>query len=212
MKRAESIVDDPDTGKGFFDLFQNNHFLYQLYHLIGMTTTGRKKFISFFGKFHPEKGVNKIGKQKRHRRVLLVLLVMIIFIYFNNSSFGVRTVRKPPYLVAHRGVHQTFPLTGIQWDTNTAVRIYEPEHAYLENTLPSIAAAFAAGADLVELDLQLTKDGQFAVFHDHRLDYRTNGQGRVGDYTMAELKKLDIGYGYTADGGETFPFGAPGSD
>ena len=80
--------------------------------------------------------------------------------------------------------------------------IYEPEHGYLENTLPSIAAAFSAGADLVEFDLQLTKDGKFAVFHDHRLDYRTNGQGGVGDYTMAELKKLDIGYGYTADGAE----------
>ena len=59
----------------------------------------------------------------------------------------------------------------------------------------------------MEFDLQLTKDGKFAVFHDHRLDYRTNGQGGVGDYTMAELKKLDIGYGYTADGGRTFPCG-----
>ncbi len=122
----------------------------------------------------------------------------------------VKTADKPPFLVAHRGVHQTFPLTGIQWDTNTAARIYPPEHAYMENTIPSMAAAFAAGADLVEFDLQLTKDGQFAVFHDHRLDYRTNGQGRVGDYTMAELKKLDIGYGYTADGGKSFPFRGTG--
>ena len=138
------------------------------------------------------------------------MLVFIVFIFINNSSFWVAPTPKPPFLVAHRGVHQTFPLTGIQWDTNTAARINPPEHAYLENTLPSMAAAFAAGADLVEFDLQLTKDGQFAVFHDHRLDYRTNGQGRIGDYTMAELKLLDIGYGYTADGGRTFPFRGTG--
>lgn len=155
-------------------------------------------------------GVAKIRKQSGRRRTILVLLVCIMFIYLNNSSFWARTMPKRPFLVAHRGVHQTFSLAGIQWDTNTAARIYEPEHGYLENTLPSIAAAFSAGADLVEFDLQLTKDGKFAVFHDHRLDYRTNGQGGVGDYTMAELKKLDIGYGYTADGGRTFPLRGTG--
>jgi glycerophosphoryl diester phosphodiesterase len=67
-------------------------------------------------------------------------------------------------------------------------------------------AAFAYGADMIELDVHLTTDGQFAVFHDWILDCRTNGSGRTRDYTMAELKELDIGHGYSFDGGETFPF------
>ncbi|GHI00843.1 glycerophosphoryl diester phosphodiesterase [Neobacillus kokaensis] len=95
-------------------------------------------------------------------------------------------------------------------DTCTAQRIYPPEHPYLENTLPSMEAAFKACADIVELDIKPTKDGQFAVFHDWTLDCRTNSEGMVNDYTMAELKKLDIGYGYTADNGKTFPFRGKG--
>ncbi len=49
-------------------------------------------------------------------------------------------------LLAHRGLAQTFSMEGITGDTNTAAIIYEPEHPYLENTLTSIEAAFAAGA------------------------------------------------------------------
>ena len=147
---------------------------------------------------------------KKLRRRLVILLMIIGFIYLNNTSYLVRPTGEKPLLVAHRGMHQTFPMAGIAWNTNTARRIYPPEHPYLENTIPSMAAAFAAGADLVEFDIQLTKDGQFAVFHDGVLEYRTNGQGAVRDYTMAELKKLDIGYGYTADQGQTFPFRGQG--
>ena len=58
---------------------------------------------------------------------------------------------------------------------------------------------------MVELDLHPTTDGQFAVFHDWTVDCRTDGSGRTRDHTMAALKALDIGYGYTADGGATYP-------
>ena len=71
-------------------------------------------------------------------------------------------------------------------------------------------AAFAAGADVVEFDVHRTTDGQFAVFHDWSLDCRTNGSGVTREHTLAELKALDIGYGYTADGGQTFPFRGKG--
>ena len=70
--------------------------------------------------------------------------------------------------------------------------------------------AFQAGADIVELDVQPTTDGQFAVFHDWILDYRTNGKGVTRKHTLAELKALDVGYGYTADGGKTYPFRGKG--
>src|SRR5436190_7655208 len=61
-----------------------------------------------------------------------------------------------PMLLAHRGLAQTFDVAGVQADTCTASRIHPPEHPYLENTLASMAAAFAAGADVVELDIHLT--------------------------------------------------------
>jgi len=67
-------------------------------------------------------------------------------------------------------------------------------------------ASFDAGADIVEFDVRLTKDDQLAVFHDYDLSYRTNAEGQVADYTMDELRQFDIGYGYTADNGETYPF------
>jgi glycerophosphoryl diester phosphodiesterase len=53
----------------------------------------------------------------------------------------------------------------------------------------------AVGVAAVELDVQLTKDGRLAVIHDETLDRTTNGRGPVGDFTLAELKKLDAGRG-----------------
>jgi len=95
---------------------------------------------------------------------------------------------------------------GLERDTCTADRIFPPEHGYIENTLDSMAAAFNLGADVIEFDIHPTTDGQFAVFHDWTLDCRTNGKGVTREHTMAYLKTLDIGHGYTADGGKTFPF------
>src|SRR5690606_33743716 len=88
--------------------------------------------------------------------------------------------------------------------------IFAPTHGLLENTLPSMQAAFAAGADIVELDVHPTTDGHFAVMHDWTADCRTEGSGETRSHTMAELRALDIGYGYTADGGATFPFRGKG--
>jgi glycerophosphoryl diester phosphodiesterase len=113
-------------------------------------------------------------------------------------------------LLAHRGLAQTFPMEGIQNDTCTAERIYEPELPFLENTPASMEAAFQAGADIVEFDVHITKDGQFAVFHDWTMGCRTNAEGVTRDYTMTELKNMDIGNGYTADLGKTYPFRGKG--
>ncbi|MGM0899501.1 MAG: glycerophosphodiester phosphodiesterase family protein [Bacillota bacterium] len=139
-----------------------------------------------------------------------ILLLLILFIYLNNSPFFVKSSETKPTLLAHRGMAQTFNTESIKWDTCTAERIFEPEHPYIENTLPSIKTAFDAGANRVEFDIKRTKDDQFAVFHDFELACRTNGKGSPSDYTMDELKQLDVGYGYTADNGRTFPFRGKG--
>ncbi|GAA2593381.1 glycerophosphodiester phosphodiesterase family protein [Winogradskya consettensis] len=115
-----------------------------------------------------------------------------------------------PRLLAHRGLAQTYPLDGVENDTCTATRIYPPEHAYIENTLASMRAGFAAGADMLEFDVQVTADDQLAVFHDSMLECRTDGVGKVRDHTLAKLRELDLGYGYTADGGATYPLRGKG--
>ena len=71
-------------------------------------------------------------------------------------------------------------------------------------------AAFEYGADIVELDVQRAADGRFAVFHDAVLEFRTDARGAVRAHSLEMLKTLDVGFGYTADGGKTFPFRGKG--
>jgi glycerophosphoryl diester phosphodiesterase len=143
------------------------------------------------------------------KRIGMGIAVFAAVVWANNTSLF-HAPGGAPTLLAHRGVHQTYPREGLTSETCTAERIAPPAHEFLENTLPSIEAAFAAGADMVEFDIHPTTDGQFAVLHDWTVDCRTNGKGVTRQHTMAELKALDIGYGYTADGGKTFPFRGKG--
>jgi glycerophosphoryl diester phosphodiesterase len=141
---------------------------------------------------------------------LFTVLAFAAFVYLNNTSLLATRHGEKPLVLAHRGLHQTFPTEGLAGDTCTATRIFPPEHAYLENTLDSMWAAFASGADIVEFDVHRTADGHFAVFHDWTLDCRTDGKGTTHERTLADLKAVDIGYGYTADGGRSFPFRGKG--
>ena len=145
------------------------------------------------------------------RRTLPFVLAALAAIYFWNASW----LSEPPVdaslkIIAHRGVHQTFGRDGLTNDTCTAERIEPPRHDLIENTVASMQAAFSAGADVVELDVHPTTDGRFAVFHDWTLDCRTDGEGIVREQAFAAMKRLDIGHGYTADGGRTFPFRGKG--
>ncbi len=144
------------------------------------------------------------------RRLAVALLLFAAFVYLNNSALLAPVGREPLTLLAHRGLHQTFGHEDLKADTCTAARIRPPVHTFLENTLPSMEAAFRLGADVVEFDIHPTTDGQFAVFHDWTLDCRTNGTGVTRQHSLAELKALDIAYGYTVDG-RTFPFRGKGA-
>ncbi|HAH04462.1 MAG: hypothetical protein UV78_C0045G0010 [Parcubacteria group bacterium GW2011_GWA2_43_17] len=67
---------------------------------------------------------------------------------------------------------------------------YEPE-----NTLRSFRKALAMGADMIELDVWLTKDNHVVVIHDATVNRTTNGKGFVRDFTLAEIKQLNAGLG-----------------
>lgn len=140
----------------------------------------------------------------------LATVLLIAIAFTQNSSWFAPPRKGRPTLLAHRGLAQTYNPTGVTATTCTAERINPPEHSYIENTIGSMEAAFAAGADIVEFDIHPTTDGQFAVFHDWTLDCRTDGAGVTREKSLAELKALDVGFGYTADGGKTYPFRGKG--
>ena len=77
-----------------------------------------------------------------------------------------------PLVIAHRGASGELP----------------------ENTLPAYERAIELGADMIEIDLHLTRDGGIAVVHDAGLE-RIGGRGEVGDATLGELRALDAGGG-----------------
>lgn len=78
----------------------------------------------------------------------------------------------PPLIIAHRGDSAHRP----------------------ENTLAAFASALEAGVELVEMDVQLTRDGAVVVIHDASADRTTDGSGRVRDLTLAEVRRLSAGY------------------
>ncbi|MCY3801432.1 MAG: glycerophosphodiester phosphodiesterase family protein [Chloroflexi bacterium] len=75
-----------------------------------------------------------------------------------------------------------------------------------ENTLPAFESALKKGADGIELDVYLTTDGYLIVHHDHYLGRTNEGSGFIGDFTLAELQRLDAGSWFdTAFSGERTP-------
>lgn len=98
---------------------------------------------------------------------------------------GHRYLAGAPLLIAHRGGSGLAP----------------------ENTLPAFRRALEWWrADVLEIDVQPTRDGDALVIHDATVDRTTDGSGPVASFTVAELQRLDAGFRYTPDGGATFPF------
>ncbi len=89
-----------------------------------------------------------------------------------------------PILIAHRGYRATCP----------------------ENTLSSFDAALGIGAEMVELDANLTRDRHLVVIHDDTVDRTTNGKGEVSTFSLQELKSLDAGGWFRPEfAGESIP-------
>jgi glycerophosphoryl diester phosphodiesterase len=78
---------------------------------------------------------------------------------------------EPPFVVAHRGASADRP----------------------EHTLAAYELALQEGADGVECDVRLTRDGHLVCVHDRRVDRTSTGTGLVSELTLAELKEFDWG-------------------
>jgi glycerophosphoryl diester phosphodiesterase len=78
------------------------------------------------------------------------------------------------------------------------------------NTMYAFERAAAMGADVLEMDVHITQDGQLVLMHDETVDRTTDGTGKIEEMTLAELKALDAGYDWSPDDGQTFPFRGQG--
>lgn len=94
-----------------------------------------------------------------------------------------------PLLIAHRGGAALAP----------------------ENTLAAFRRAVEWwGADLLEIDVHPTRDGEAVVIHDATVDRTTDGSGPVAGMALEELRRLDAGHRFSPDGGRSYPFRGSG--
>ena len=63
---------------------------------------------------------------------------------------------------------------------------------YPENSLEAIQSSIDMGVDMLEIDVQRTKDGVLILMHDHDLDRMTNGNGNIADHTWEEISQLNL--------------------
>ncbi|MEL7609426.1 MAG: glycerophosphodiester phosphodiesterase [Bacillota bacterium] len=74
-----------------------------------------------------------------------------------------------------------------------------------ENTIAAFRRAIDMGADGIELDVHLSRDGRLVVIHDETVDRTSNGRGYVRDKTLKELRELDFSFGVDGFAGEKIP-------
>jgi glycerophosphoryl diester phosphodiesterase len=103
----------------------------------------------------------------------LAILILVLLVYY-----GVQASLRTPALtalqnIAHRGGLANAP----------------------ENTLAAFQNAITSGADWLEFDVQMTKDGALVVIHDETVDRTTDGTGAVRDLSLEEIRSFDAGQG-----------------
>jgi glycerophosphoryl diester phosphodiesterase len=104
-------------------------------------------------------------KKKRVNSIILIFLVMMVAFMCKKEERGGLIV------VAHRGASRAAP----------------------ENTLSAMKKAIELVADYAECDVFQTKDGEIVLFHDEEMDRTTGQKGMIWEYTLAELKELEVG-------------------
>lgn len=119
--------------------------------------------------------------------LLIVLALLLIFVPDAPASAYYKGVNHP-LVIAHQGGDGVWP----------------------GNTLYAFEKAVEVGADVLEMDAHITKDGQIVLMHDEEVDRTTDGTGLIEDMTVDELKQLDAAYQWSNDDGKTFPYRGQG--
>eukprot|EP00850_Spirogloea_muscicola_P018977 SM000180S03502 [mRNA] locus=s180:111400:114792:+ [translate_table: standard] len=103
---------------------------------------------------------------------------------------------KRPVHASHRGGSRL-------WPENTMLAFRNVVKATSDN-------GTVCTTQMLEFDIQKSKDGHLVIMHNLQVDDTTNGKGLVADYTFEELRKLDAAYWFTPDSGKSFPFRGQG--
>ena len=112
-------------------------------------------------------------------RCLLTALVFLLALApAAGAATGNRWIKQRPLNIAHQGGEDEFP----------------------SNTMYAFKKAVRAGADMLELDIGVTKDDKVVVLHDTTVDGKTNGTGTVESKTLREIKRLDAAYWFSKAG------------
>lgn len=110
-------------------------------------------------------------RQRRYKPLLLISFIVFIVLSMMNINSLEKSVYAPDTkIIAHRGY-----VAG-----------------NVENTISGLVNAANAGADLIEIDIQQTVDGEFVVFHDRTLRRLAGKNGVIANMTLSELKSLTI--------------------
>ena len=110
-------------------------------------------------------------KKRRYKPLSFIILIVFIVLSVMNTISLEKSVYAPDTkIIAHRGYTS----------------------GNVENTISGLVSAASAGADLIEIDIQQTADGEFVVFHDRTLRRLTGKNGAIANMTLGELKTLTI--------------------
>jgi glycerophosphoryl diester phosphodiesterase len=110
-------------------------------------------------------------------------------------------VRRAPLALIAAAIVLTIPVASAQAANRWIVK-HRPlniahqggEDEFPSNTMFAFRTALAAGADMLELDIGVTKDNKVVVMHDTTVDGKTNGHGNVSSKTLRQMKRLDAAY------------------
>ena len=135
---------------------------------------------------------------KRIGRILLIGISVLLIAYFiarlvarpapAHPWFAPRAGENKPLVFAHQGAENLWP----------------------SNTLFAFQHAAEMGADVLDMDMHMTKDGVLVLMHDETVDRTTDGTGAIRDLTLDEVKRLDAGYRFSTDGDATYPYRGQG--
>ncbi|MFC9542538.1 glycerophosphoryl diester phosphodiesterase membrane domain-containing protein [Lysinibacillus sp. NPDC056959] len=112
----------------------------------------------------------KFRKRNYKPLTIIILVVFIALSVMNGISLEKSVYAPDTKIIAHRGYTK----------------------GNVENTISGLVSAASSGADLIEIDIQQTVDGQFVVFHDRTLRRLTGKNGVIANMTLGELKTLTI--------------------
>ena len=131
-------------------------------------------------------------KIKQLLRVVAILIILSVALFIvltpDAPSKNYYTNIHRPLVIAHQGGDGIWP----------------------GDTMFAYENAVKIGADVLEMDAHITKDGQIVLMHDEKVDRTTDGTGLIENLTLDQLKQLDTAYQWSNDDGKTFPYRGQG--